>query len=119
MWIRGQPNQRKSRIVNLKNIFQSLPEHLEDEVFEQLIQSDKIKIERIISKGHVTPASQWYDQPQHEWVMVLKGEAILGFDNQPDLRLMAGDYLNIPAHQKHQVRWTDPEQETIWLAIHY
>ena len=105
--------------MNLKNIFKSIPDNLDDEVFEQLIQSDNIKIERIISKGHVTPEHEWYDQAQNEWVMLLKGEAVLGFEDQPEIRLQAGDHLNIPAHQKHQVRWTKPDTETIWLAVHY
>ena len=34
-------------------------------------------------------------------------------------RLDTGDHVNIPAHTKHRVSWTDPEQETIWLAVFY
>ena len=33
--------------------------------------------------------------------------------------MKTGDYINIPAHRKHRVEWTDPEEDTIWLAIHY
>jgi cupin 2 domain-containing protein len=33
--------------------------------------------------------------------------------------LNTGDYLNIPAHCRHRVDWTDPSRTTIWLAIHY
>jgi cupin 2 domain-containing protein len=33
--------------------------------------------------------------------------------------MKTGDFINIPAHQKHRVEWTEPEEETIWLAIHY
>jgi hypothetical protein len=25
----------------------------------------------------------------------------------------------IPAHKKHRVEWTDPVEQTIWLAVHY
>jgi len=31
----------------------------------------------------------------------------------------AGDYINIPAFKKHKVSWTLPNQESIWLAVHY
>jgi cupin 2 domain-containing protein len=50
---------------------------------------------------------------------VLKGEAILTFDNKLDIKLCQGDYLNIAAHQKHKVTWTTSDEEIIWLAIHY
>jgi len=52
--------------------------------------------------------------------MVVQGHAILVFkDEDKKIELQAGDYINIPAHRKHRVEWTDPLQETIWLAIHY
>lgn len=103
----------------MNNIFKDIPEDLSSEVFEVLAESKNIKIERIISKGHSSPETGWYDQTQNEWVIVLKGEAILTFDNKPDIKLCQGDYLNISAHQKHKVSWTTSEEETIWLAIHY
>ena len=31
----------------------------------------------------------------------------------------AAHCLNIPARARHRVSWTDPDQKTIWLAIHY
>ena len=27
--------------------------------------------------------------------------------------------VNIPAHRRHRVEWTDPHEPTIWLAVHY
>lgn len=107
----------KGKVMN--NIFKDIPKDLSSEVFEDLSQSKNIKIERIISKGHSSPEVGWYDQVQNEWVIVLKGEAVLAFDNKPDIKLSQGDYLNISAHQKHKVSWTTSEEETIWLAIHY
>ena len=105
--------------IELNNLFQSIPENLDEEIFEQLIESKNIKIERIISKGHTSPKTGWYDQAQDEWVIVLKGQAVISFDQTKDKTLKVGDYLNIPAHTKHKVKWTDPSVETIWLAIHY
>jgi len=103
----------------MNNIFKEIPKDLTNEIFEDLVQGSNIKVERIISNGQSSPRSGWYDQTQHEWVVVLKGEAILAFDNKPDVKLKQGDYLNIKAHQKHKVSWTTLEEETIWLAIHY
>lgn len=103
----------------MNNIFDAIPEDLSNEVFEDLVSSDKVKIERIISKGHTSPDVGWYDQEQSEWVIVIAGSAIIGFDDKPSVTLKAGDYLNIPAHQKHNVAWTDPDVETVWLAVFY
>ncbi|QUM81540.1 MULTISPECIES: cupin domain-containing protein [unclassified Moritella] len=103
----------------MNNIFDSIPADLSSEVFEDLVTSDKVKIERIISKGHSSPDVGWYDQEQSEWVIVIAGSAIIGFDDKPSVTLKAGDYLNIPAHQKHKVAWTDPDVETVWLAVFY
>jgi cupin 2 domain-containing protein len=52
-------------------------------------------------------------------VILLKGEAVISFMDEDDIRLKAGDYINIPAHKKHRVSWTKPDEETIWLAVHY
>ena len=84
-----------------------------------MVRGDNIKIERIVSKGHASPASGWYDQTEHEWVAVLKGEAKIAFENGNEVHLIAGSHLTIPAHTKHKVTWTTPDTETIWLAVHY
>ncbi len=105
--------------MKLANIFASIPENLDDERIDLLAQNENVRIERIISKGHTTPAADWYDQEKDEWIIVLKGAAILAFENGEDVRLESGDYLNIPAHTRHRVKWTQPDLETVWLAIHY
>ena len=44
----------------------------------------------------------------------------LRFENDPQVIIMKpGDYLLIPAHRRHRVEWTAPDQPTIWLALHY
>ena len=103
----------------LDNIFSKIPTNLKDEVFEEIIKSNFIKIERIISKGHSTPKSQWYNQDRDEWVILLQGKARLEFENNHYEELEKGDYINIPKNKLHRVSWTVPNQETIWLAIHY
>jgi cupin 2 domain-containing protein len=102
------------------NFFSRIPDAIDDEVFDTILLSDRCKIERIISMGHKSPPDYWYDQERDEWVMVLKGAAKLKFKNHNKIiEMMPGDYLLIPAHCKHRVEWTDPDVETIWLAVHY
>ena len=102
-----------------ENIFTSIPENLDDESIDVLLKRGNLKIERIISKGHMSPDTGWYDQENDEWVLVLKGAALISFENDTDVNLAAGDYVNIAAHVRHRVKWTDPDTETIWLAVHY
>ncbi len=106
-------------MLKAANIFDGIPEQLDDEIIHTLLQKGDLTIERIVSKGHVSPASGWYDQAQDEWVMVLQGSAIITFEDAAEIELNIGDHLNIPAHCKHKVSWTDPKIETIWLAVHY
>lgn len=103
----------------MKNIFEAIPKDLTAEVFENLVENENVKIERIISRGHSSPDTGWYDQQHNEWVMVLKGEAKLLFEHQFSVTLKPGDYLEIKSGHKHKVIWTDPNMETIWLAVHY
>lgn len=101
------------------NIYNNIPRLPDQEIVESLLKVEQVKIERIISRGHKSPASGWYDQDQNEWVMVLKGNASIAFENGRVIDLSEGDYINIAAHTKHRVIRTAAETETIWLAIHY
>jgi cupin 2 domain-containing protein len=104
----------------VRNIFSSLPAVPGDEAFEELIGSQAVTIERIVSKGHTSSPGFWYDQPRDEWVLVLRGNARVRFDDEHEpLAMGPGDYLHIPAHVLHRVEWTDPDQQTIWLAVHF
>ena len=49
---------------------------------------------------------------------MLKGLARLRFEDQ-SIEMKPGDFVNIPAHEKHRVEWTMPDEPTIWLAVHY
>ena len=101
------------------NIFSSMPQNTDNEIFEVLVKCKNIRIERIISKGHASPDDGWYDQIENEWVIVLDGSGLIVFDNGVEIVLKKGDYLNIPAHSKHKVAWTDPNNVTVWLAVFY
>jgi len=79
-----------------------------------------LKIERIISQGQASPPGFWYDQAWNEWVILLKGSATLQFEDEPATRALgAGDYVFIPARKRHRVEWTEPQQPTVWLAVHF
>ena len=100
------------------NLFQDIPESLPQELLETLIQRDGLRLERIVSHGHTTPPDQWYDQPADEWVILLSGSATLLFENGESRQLIPGDYLLIPAHCRHRVEETDPQEKSVWLALH-
>jgi cupin 2 domain-containing protein len=85
-----------------------------------LIETDRFKLERIISAGQATPPGEWYDQDDNEWVILLSGSAGLLFEDDEEVCVMRpGDYVHITAHRRHRVEWTDANQKTIWLALHY
>jgi cupin 2 domain-containing protein len=106
--------------MEINSIYKTIPDNLPEEVIEELIHDQTVCIKRIVSQGHASPPGFWYDQEENEWIIVLEGSAGLlleGDENQTVLK--KGDYLNIPAHTKHRVEWTEKTGETIWLAIFY
>ena len=96
----------------------NLPKNLPNELITVLQEGHGVRIERIISTGHRSPDSFWYDQPENEWVLVLTGAARIQFEDRM-VELLPGDTINIPAHQKHRVEWTSPDEPTVWLALFY
>lgn len=106
--------------MNVENLLDNLPADLPEELFTTVLQADGLRVERIVSQGHTSPPGFWYDQEENEWVVVIEGRAAVEFDGQPEpVELRRGSYLNIPAHARHRVVWTDPNKKTMWLAIHY
>ena len=102
------------------NIYSDIADCVPGEIFETLAESGKIRVERIISDSHGSPGSFWYDQDENEWVLLLKGSAALRFEEEEGLVLLEpGDWVDIPAHVRHRVEWTDPKQKTVWLAVFY
>jgi cupin 2 domain-containing protein len=106
--------------MHVRQIHAGIPDALPRELIEPLVSSDAVRIERIVSRGHASPPGFWYDQDTPEWVLLITGAARLLFaDRAEPVRLGPGDHLHIPAHVRHRVEWTDPDQPTIWLAVHY
>jgi cupin 2 domain-containing protein len=102
------------------NLLTPLPSKLPVELVETIIENRHVRIERIVSTGHVSPKDFWYDQNEAEWVVVLKGEARLLFDEDPEpIHLKPGDHVTIPAHRRHRVEWTTLLEPTVWLAVFF
>ncbi len=101
----------------VENLLADLPDARQTEQFTQLLQRPGLRIERIVSRGQCSPPDDWYDQQEHEWVLLLQGAAELMLADGSVIRLTAGDYVYLPAHEKHRVHWTDPQQDTAWLAV--
>jgi cupin 2 domain-containing protein len=109
----------KGAEMPIKNLFKQIPADLPEEFFESIIKSRSFKLKRIISKGHATPAGEWYDQQDNEWVLLLQGSAGLRLEGKETTTMKPGDYILLPAGLKHRVEWTDSTTETIWLALHF
>ncbi|MGE0606596.1 MAG: cupin domain-containing protein [Pirellulales bacterium] len=100
------------------NLFADLPLNPPNELATILLEAADVRIERIVSHGHASPDGFWFDQGQHELVVVLRGAARLKFEDEV-MEMRPGDFVNIPAHRRHRVEWTTPDEPTIWLAVHY
>ena len=102
------------------NLFEHIPARLPDELMETLHHREGVRIERIVSRGHSTPEGQWYDQSWDEWVILLSGRAVLEFDQgRAPVSLQPGDYVMLPAGLRHRVAFTEPEVDSVWLAVHF
>ena len=106
--------------MKIENVLSKIPYFMQDELSETLLKAEYFKLERIVSSGQATPRGEWFDQIRNEWVILLSGSAGLRFEDDEAIHVMyPGDYVHIPAHNRHRVEWTDPEQKTVWLALHY
>ncbi len=102
----------------MTNIFDDIPSSLPEELLQTILNRPRLRIERIVSHGHASPDGFWYDQEQHEFVILLRGAARLRFEDEV-IEMNPGTFLDIPAHRRHRVEWTTPDEPTVWLAIHY
>ncbi len=102
------------------SVFSDIPDSTKEEIFEILLKTAHLKLERIVSAGQATPPGEWYDQDADEWLMLLSGSAVLLFEGDEEVCAMnPGDYVHIPAHRRHRIERTDANQKTVWLALRY
>ena len=65
----------RSKNVEKKNILETGGINKNDsEIFEDIISTRGIRIERIISAGQITSGNKWLSGKQDEWVILLKGK---------------------------------------------
>ncbi len=98
------------------SLFTHLEPEASEETFVTLFEKAGVKIESIASHGQASPEDFWYDQPGDEWVMIMRGEAVLEVQDQEPLSMHPGDHVMIPRHVRHRVARTTPD--TLWLAVH-
>jgi cupin 2 domain-containing protein len=101
------------------NIFE-MPHPLRADVenVERLFGGPAVRIERIVSTGQRTPGGEWFDQEWDEWVALLEGTARLSLDDGTRIQMKAGDWIVLPAHQRHRVEETSSSPPCIWIAVH-
>jgi len=116
--IRSCSNQGET-ILKTGNLFQSIPCADHEEIIDALVDHAGVTIERITSKGQSSSKDFWFDEARSEWVLLLQGQARLRFEQGNEILDMAqGDWVDIPAHCRHRVEWTAPEEETLWLTVY-
>jgi cupin 2 domain-containing protein len=103
--------------VLVRNFFKNSAASPPAEVVTVLHESATVRLEQIASHGQRSPDGFWYDQPEAEWVVLLKGSATLLFAGEKAAELIAGDYLLIPARRRHRVERVSAD--ALWLAVHF
>ena len=106
-------------MTEVSNLFAGIVPHRPDETFTTILERPGARIERIVSHGHITPIDAPYDQAGDEWVLLVRGAARIWLDGAGERDLAPGDHLLIPAHCRHRVTWTSPDEPTVWLAVHF
>ena len=103
------------------NLFETVSGDLPEELVEVLAEGEgKVRIERIVSRGHASPPDFWYDSGETEWVVLLRGAAVLLFEGDEEpTRLSSGDWIKISLRCRHRVEATAKEEDTVWLAVHW
>ena len=102
----------------MKNIY-NYPENISEEIFEEIIQGNTFKMERIVSPYLPKGDSKWYNQEENEYVVILQGEAKIELVNSEVITLNKGDHFLIKRFTKHRVAYTSKNPLVIWLTIHY
>ena len=97
------------------NLFSTDKANNKEEIFETLLKTSNLHIEKITSNGQIS--STWYKQEKDEWVVLVEGEGKLLFEDKSEVLLKKGEHIFIPKQKKHKVTYTSTP--TIWLAIHF
>lgn len=111
--------------MDVTNLFEEIPAELPQELVDVLAEgAGKVWIVRLVSRGHASPDGFWYDEEESEWVVLLRGSAVISHEEASTgevraIEMKPGDWLHIPPHCRHRVESTAPEEDTVWLAVHW
>jgi len=97
------------------NLFTPNMTNPSEELFDTLLQTNSLHIKKITSNGQIS--SKWYESEKDEWVVLIKGEGKLLFEDKIEVHLKTGEHIFIPKMKKHKVIYT--ATPTIWLAIYF
>ena len=61
--------------MKVSNLFADMEPRGPNEAFTTILARPGVRIERIVSQGHATPADAPYEQAEDEWVMLVRGAA--------------------------------------------
>ena len=104
--------------MEISSLLAEFPSPLHQELSDTLVQAKSVRIERIVSHGHVSPPDFWCDQGENEFVLLIQGAARLRFEDEV-LEMKADDWIDVPAHRKHRVERKIPDEKAIWLAVFF
>ncbi len=94
-----------------------MPTKLDAEQVTDLVRQGDVRITRIVSTGQTT---RWLTPDDEEWVILLKGAAVLRFEEGDDkLSMWPGDWCCIPKGCRHRVEETSEKEPTVWIAVHF
>ena len=102
-------------LPKVRKLYPENPSSGQEEILE-LLAGNRFKLEHIHSFGGISREGFWYDQSEDEWVALIKGGAVLEFE-EGRLELVSGDWLIIPSHMKHRVIKTS--LDATWIAVHF
>ena len=96
---------------------------LPSEVFADLVSTNNVRIEHILSQGQQTPTGEWFDQDEHEWVCWCRrghpGLHHTGYRVQERVHLGPGITSTSRRTFSTGVEWTHPTETTVWLCVYY
>ena len=88
---------------------------------EPIAETSDVRLERVVSYGR-SPVAAPRDDSAVQWIMLLKGEAVLEIEDSRT-HMLPGDHLLIPPGASSRVvdwiDWMRPSVETSWLSVYY
>jgi cupin 2 domain-containing protein len=104
---------RKRDSMQTGNLFTDAAVPKQGERVDTILSHRNLVIERIVSSAFIAP--QEYRQAQDEWVLLVRGEALIEIEGQ-SVSLKSGDYLFLPADVPHTLAHSS--EGAMWLAVH-